>query len=178
MLNASSSKDRAESYAALGVEPCRVHPKGSGVLKGATGVCRGVSAGEADRIRAWSADARRGPDRNGVVAGRVGNHVDLFLTDVPNFVLELGDRGVVRAAYERDDVDAVLFDDQARVLACAQRERIAMHFPAIQTALDRAIRLEGDGILDLAADLQHRGHDTGKSNDCERGTATIESRHH
>jgi hypothetical protein len=52
-----------------------------------------------------------------------------------------------------------------------------MHFPAIQAALDALSDSSAMASWTCPLTCTPR-HDTGKSNDRERGTATIESRHH
>ena len=105
-----------------------------------------------DAVGSRNGDAGRGADRHGVGARRIGHDLDLFLPDVANLVLELGDRPVVGAAQVRDDVDAVLLHDHARIFAGVQRNGVAMLFAPVQAPLDALVDVERGRFLAL------RGH--------------------
>ena len=85
-------------------------------------------------------------DHEGVGAVRVRPTTSTCSSpSLADFILEVGDRAVVRSAHLNDDVDAALLDDHADVLAGGQRQLIAVLLAAGQLALDRRARLEDSG---------------------------------
>jgi hypothetical protein len=86
-------------------------------------------------------------DREDVGARLGGDDLDAFLALAAELRLELGDRRAIGIDRLDHDVDAALFDEDARALAGPQRQLIALDLAAIEMAVDDPIGIERDRTL-------------------------------